>query len=359
MSLLLLAFALASSALRAQEAAPRLEPLGFAQFWYTHDFNRSGSKDQILAQRIRPGFTYAPRPDVRFFMLTEFGDGNPTTAGAGTLLDAHITWRPHPLLALRAGQDWYKFTLEGTWTLFEMPFILRSEAVDAVWLKLGRNGSFSYDRGLWAFGRTPDGRFGYAASVTGGAGLNKADDNPAKDLAARVFVEPRPWLHLGASSFRGASRVSPAAGPKLDLDEKAYAVELIQTFGSRARVIAEALWADYDGAAAPAVKASRPSGWYAAVGVKAAPRLEVLARYAEYRPDRRASDASLRSLTLGLTWTIRGFHNLRVNYVLRENDPGYAAAAGAAAPRDLLVAQWQVFFFPPDLEKSFLRPFAE
>ena len=53
-----------------------------------------------------------------------------------------MTYKFNEMLNVRVGQDWYKFSHEGTTIVPKQRFINRSEAVMEIWDTMGRNGYY-------------------------------------------------------------------------------------------------------------------------------------------------------------------------------------------------------------------------
>ena len=70
-----------------------------------------------------------------------------------------------------------------------------------------------------------------------------------------------------------------------------------------------------------AITTKHADGFYTTVGYKLTPKLHILARYDEFRPDKNFSDDKRREYTAGLNWYIKG-QGLKVmlNYVFCQND---------------------------------------
>jgi phosphate-selective porin len=67
------------------------------------------------------------------------------------------------------------------------------------------------------------------------------------------------------------------------------------------------------------------------------PKLQLVARYEAFDPDRNAGNDRYTATAMGVNWIFKGFTRLQLNYEFRDNE---------AVPRegDALVAQAQVLF---------------
>ena len=119
------------------------------------------------------------------------------------------------------------------------------------------------------------------------------------------------------------------------------------------RAVGEWVRGDYEPDAARGVARVRPDGFYATLGVRAHEDLEALVRYSFYDKDMGTLGDSIRTWTFGLTYTLKDFTNLKLNWMVR--DAGEAYSAGAK-PRNMLLAQVQVWFFPAPAVKKFQLP---
>jgi len=330
---------------------PNIRPCGFIHSWGRYDRTKGPNHgDHFDVARARFGLMGNFTPDLSYLLLTEWGKltyNDPTT-----LLDAWVNLRVNPAFNIKIGQTWYKFTRSGTEILPKIPFIYRPEVVDAIWLPMGRNGSYAYDRGIELWGNLKEGflPLGYAFSVTAGSGLDNFEDNGKKDLVGRFWVEPIKGLQLGVSGFSGYSRLDVASNLRnletKDLSEYAWATELAYS-NEHFRFIYEYLQALYEGYSDVRgseifhLATKKPRGWYAMFGVKPLPWIEIPVRYAWYEKDSTKSDTGLHSVTVGVTLFLKEgtLNNLKLNYIIRSAEANYGSK-----PRNMFAAQLQFVF---------------
>lgn len=62
-----------------------------------------------------------------------------------------------------------------------------------------------WDEGVKLWGKTPDGHFGYVASVTDGEGGLNRERNDSKQVTLKLTWDPSEWLHLSASALRSGT----------------------------------------------------------------------------------------------------------------------------------------------------------
>jgi hypothetical protein len=263
-------------------------------------------------------------PTVGYFVRFECGRPNCLLGNAEIILDID------PMLQVGVGQSKHLFTHESRLLNFFLPFVDRAEAFEAL-APLGRVGLAGRDLGIEVrgAGKQPI-SWGYGFQVVNGNGINRTDDNNSKDVVGRLWIEPVAGLELGASGWSGKEGVSP----KLDVGGwNLYAIYNFLEKRGPIRGGVEYMKQKFDNATGPATK---PEGWYAWVGYKVMPKLELLARYARFDQDSNAADKQLDSVTLGATYTFSGYTNLKVNYLFRDADKNYTTglvnATGAAIP---------------------------
>lgn len=349
----------------AAQGASTPQLFGFGQFWLTSPVGSPGAPQlSFNMARVRVGVRGQAAPRLSYFLLTEMGQlapRAPESRAGFALVDALLTYEVHPLLRVSAGQDYFRLGLEGSWLLPQLPFVLRSEAVDVFYLTLGRSGAYAYDSGLkiWGERTVPDATSaGYSVFVHNGTGLNAADDNDRKDVLARGWVRPvitgSPVLssiHLGASFFRGASEITQTDGGTAaaeDLDEWVLGVEALLPLriGSvQARVFGEYLTGEYQPSERlpNPVPRVRPEGWYLAAGVMPHPRLELLIRETRLDGDREQPESGAATTTVGLQSTFAAGASLKLNYLWRRPERAFRPV-GAGGADDLVVAQLQIVF---------------
>ncbi|MFH1339143.1 MAG: porin [Candidatus Omnitrophota bacterium] len=344
----ILAFCLAAESQEIKKV-PNIKLFGFSHIWARYDKTRGPNYgEDLTVARARVGLRGDLVSNINYTVLTEWG--RLTFNDPVTLLDAWVNFKVNPGLNIKIGQFWYMFTLSGTEILPKIPFIIRPEVIDGIWLPMGRKGSYGYDKGIEIRGNSEEGilPWGYIFSITTGTGLNKLEDNDKKDFAGRVWFEPLKGLRLGASGFRGWSRVEMTSDlgrmDKEDISEYAYGFEL--SYNQKYfRIISEYLKAHYDGflrqegAEIFSLSTQKPWGWYAMFGWKPLPNIEIPVRYAWYENDSTMSDTGLSTVTLGLTWYIKGDNNIKFNYYIRDPEQNYGSKLG-----NLIAVQAQVVF---------------
>ncbi len=115
------------------------------------------------------------------------------------LVDAMADWAPSAAAGIRFGQFKVPFGIENTLSAADLDMIATAPTVAK--LAPGQDiGASGRDIGLVFNGKAS--AFEYYLGVFNGAGINKADTNDQKDIAARLIVRPLSGLSLGAFPLR-------------------------------------------------------------------------------------------------------------------------------------------------------------
>jgi phosphate-selective porin OprO/OprP len=155
---------------------------------YGADTNHDGT-DAFLLRQVRLVFTGTLAGRFDFNITPDFGGGQTVLQDA--FLDARFT----PALRLRIGKFKTPFGLERLQSETTLAFMERALPTDIV---------PNRDLGLQLHGALAGGIAYYQVGLLDGVvdgGINDADANDAKDLAARVFLQP--FMKKAASLFRG------------------------------------------------------------------------------------------------------------------------------------------------------------
>jgi phosphate-selective porin OprO/OprP len=145
--------------------------------------------DQFLVRRVRPILTGTVAQYFDFYLMPDFGNG--TVVLQDAYIDVHFT----PLLRFRAGKLKSPFGLERLQSGQSLLFVERA---------LPNNLVPNRDVGLQVWGELGKGTITYQAAVLDGVtdgGSLDADTNDAKELVARVFVQP--WKTKYTSPLKG------------------------------------------------------------------------------------------------------------------------------------------------------------
>ena len=178
-------------------ASSALKISGFLQ---TLSTTQKAGSDGFSIRRARFGFAGGITKTLSF--KASF-DGVRTPIVVDVLAD----WTLSAAAGVRFGQFKVPFGIENTLSAADLDLI--STAPSVAKLAPGQDiGSTGRDIGLAFNGKALV--FEYFLGLFNGAGINKADTNDQKDIAARLIVRPLSGLWLGASLYDG--RYSAAAG---------------------------------------------------------------------------------------------------------------------------------------------------
>jgi len=265
---------------------------GYTQFLYNY---WDKGVDSFSIPRARLTLSGELLKNVRFRIQI---DGVKSPA----LIDANVDFLFNPAYGLRIGQYYVPMSMENNTSDAEMDTILRSQVVNA--LAPSRDiGSQGRDIGAMFMGRYSIAE--YYVGVFNGAGINKLDTNKAKDLAARLILNPMESLAIGGSFYSG--RNNPVQnGPDLTRDR----------FGL------EASWMPGDFSVKGEFISAKDdlvskSGWYLQGGYFVLrKKLQAIIKWDTYDKDRDASDDRTDLFTLGVNWFIWEKTKLMANYTL-------------------------------------------
>lgn len=264
------------------------------------------------------------------------------------LEDAEIRFRQLPQAELTVGQFKLPFSMENIASDKKLDFVERAEAVKAL--------APDRDIGLAVRGAFLDKRLGYAAAFVNGNGKNKkTNDNDQFLSVLRLEGAPLRNMRLGgadlsvvlggnvAASSDGEARADEIFGVKKALGTSSAGRRLVGGADFSARAGRASLKMEFIAAQfKPVNRALREieaAGFYVQGGWFLKARLQAVARYETYDPDRRIdSEKDLRWTTLGLNWFIRG-HDLRLqgNYIFKKED-------GPAVRDDSFLVMLQLLF---------------
>ncbi len=276
----------------AVTAGRSLQLSGYAQFLYVYYEN---GIDSFSIPRARITLAGTLVKNLKFRLQV---DGVRSPA----LIDAMLDYQFKPYLGLRVGQYYVPFSLENTTSDSDLDTILRSQAVIA--LAPSRDiGSQGRDIGAMLTGKYSI--VEYYAGIFNGAGINKLDTNKNKDLSARVILHPVKALAVGGSVYDGKYSASQGLTP---VRRNKAGLEGMLTLGAIC-LKSEFISAEDD--------RTSKSGWYLQGTYDILPRkLQAVAKWDSYDPNRDLSADRSDLLTLGGTWFIWEKTKLMVNYSL-------------------------------------------
>jgi len=289
-------------------------------------YSDTSPKLNFQINKARFGLNAKATDKLGLFAIMEMGKVSPTGSYSASLLDAYVWYDYSDFFRIRLGRDWYKFGWEYTQPIPTLPFINFAESMAYILDTMGRNGFYGYDTGLWIFGVGKILNFpvGYNFSLTNGSGLNMEEDNDFKDVTLRVYFRPLGKIHFGASYFKGYSLVE-----KDNLGEYIYDFEF-RYLGEIITIGSEYIYSRYMGSSE--ITKVEKSGYYLYVDYKILNNINLLARYEDTNSLYNINE-NVKFYTIGVTYTIKKLNNIKVNYVMNDNDlPDY------------LIVQFQSFF---------------
>lgn len=286
---------------------------GYTQFLYNY-FDKG--IDSFSIPRARLTLSGGLVKNVRFKIQI---DGVKSPA----LIDAMLDVQFKSYLGLRVGQYYVPFSLENTTSDSDLDVINRSQVVNA--LAPGRDiGSQGRDIGAMLMGKYSI--VEYYAGVFNGAGINRLDTNKNKDVSARVILRPIKNLAVGGSVYDG--RYSSTQGAAAVTRNKA-GLEAMLTVGGLC-VKGEFIGAKDD-------RISK-SGWYVQGSYDFLPkRIQAVARWDTFDPNRDLSENRLDTLLVGGTWFIWEKTKLMLNYSVFRTE-------GQGTTNQSLAVQFQAAF---------------
>lgn len=245
-------------------------------------------------------------------------------AGASVkVLDATIGYKlkPDTNLKLTAGQFKIPFSLENLTSSPKLETINRSQAVEALAARgkdvIGNHNGRDVGLQLSGSWLPKEDKFllDYALGVFNGSGINAADANNRKDVAARVLYHAPKGLDLGLSFYDG-NGVFGKTPKSQNRDRLGFEAAYTQVFPS-----SKTLSVKGEYISAKDGNTSR-NGWYLQVGYFFKPkRLQGVLKYDVYEPDTNKNNDETTVLTLGANWTYNKWAFLQVN-IEQKNEKG-------------------------------------
>lgn len=307
-SIFLLALALPALGLMAaaqdKAAAPAVtaaEPLKISGYSQILSTTQSAGVDGLSVRRVRLALTGEISKTIKIKAEID-------ALKSPALIDAQIDWTPSAAAGLRIGQFKVPFSLENMTSTADLDWINLAQAVSK--LVPGQdNSSNGRDIGLALTGKAS--LFEYYLGVFNGAGINKADTNDQKDIAARLVVRPLSGLALGASFYNGRHSATAGAVP-IARDRAGFEAAWVSpTLSLKAELIRAA------------DAAIHKQGWYAQAGYFVLPKkIQALIRFDSLDVNRDKATDRVDVAAAGLTWFIVGKTKVQVNYEHTRNEAG-------------------------------------
>lgn len=182
--------------------SPLLEINGYGMLLYQYD------KENLVRQNLstRAIFLWGTgyiNPKLSYQVMLELS--------SPTLFEYYLEWSPTPELTFRGGQFKVPFTLESSISLTRLESIFNSRTISALAgmatdISIA-NGAGGRDIGIQASGgvikKQQRHLLRYAAGIFQGSGVNTADNNNHKDVAAMICLEPITGWRISSSIYSG------------------------------------------------------------------------------------------------------------------------------------------------------------
>ncbi|MHB0998769.1 MAG: porin [Armatimonadota bacterium] len=318
---------------------------GYVQTRYSSS-PQEGTFDSLEARRVRLSLGGDVTPNADFKVQVDFAgsrkglksaklgnDGSLSTSSANfakpLLLDAVFGYKLPKNNKLSIGQFKIPFGLENLTSSTNLDTINRSQVTET--LVPGRDtGNQGRDVGIQINGNrelNEDGskQIEYALGVFNGGGINTADDNSRKDIAARAVWKPGiDGLSVGLAAYNGALGADHSAHTRTG-------TELVYNLNPWA-FKSEYIWGK-DGSV-------KKKGWYATAVRQITDTTQAVVRYDVLNPNTSSvDDNSTNSLTLGFNKFLNkdGYSRWQLNYEIKNEK-------GPAISNNLLTAQFQAGF---------------
>ncbi|MEO6849825.1 MAG: porin [Mucilaginibacter sp.] len=259
-------------------------------------------------------------------------------AASTKLLDAYTSYKIANFLKFTAGQFKIPFSYESLTSDSQLEFIDRSQVVevlagrskDVIGQQNGRDigaqisGSFAKVNDLYLFD--------YTFGVFNGAGYDvTTDNNNQKDIVARLGVHPIKGLDFGASLYKGND--IPAATTKVP----SPVTQVRNRYGFDGRYVTGrfSVTLEYAHGTDGAIN---KDGWYAQAGYFVLPKLQVVAKYDTYDPNKVIATDRSKIYIGGINYVFNSWTKLAVDYLDKRED------TATQLKNNLFEAQLQIAF---------------
>lgn len=243
---------------------------------------------------IATGFSYK--------IQGEFRTGNALRGASVSLTDAYIRYS-HQAVGVQVGQFKTPFTWEYLTSIADIETLDRSTVVDSLAPKRDIGVMADYQAGKYVL---------FSAGVFNGEGINTTSNKDSTVLGVvRAAIKPIPSITIGVNAARW--------------------------FGDSLRYGVDVSWADtrflargeYIGGARDSLDAKDDWGWYGVVGFKPTPKVQLIAKYEDFRREVISPQFKNRAYSIGInTFPVIPTVRLSAFYVSRKvGDPGIRKGA--------------------------------
>ena len=307
-----------------------LQISGLVQARY-QGFQQSGVNNAFDLHRARLDAKGNITDQWSYEVYTEF-------AGTTKLLDAYTAYKIADFLKFQAGQFKVPLTYESLVSDSQLDFIDRSQVVEAL---AGRSKDVTGNQNGRDIGIQVSGSFAkidnrylfdYTFGVFNGAGYDvTTDNNNHKDIAARLGIHPLKGLDFGGSLYEGED--IPLATTKVPNPvtqaRNRYGVDGHYITGPFS-VTAEYLHGT-DGSI-------KKDGWYAQAGYFVLPKLQLVAKYDTYDPNKIVTTDRSTIYYGGFNYVFNSWTKLAVDYLYKREQ------TTVQVKNNIIEAQLQIAF---------------
>ncbi len=242
-------------------------------------------------------------------------------AGTPKILDAYAEVKLNDYFRFTVGQAKIPLSFENLTSSYKLDLADWSQVVDALVARgtdaLGnQNGR---DLGIQLGGTLIKQESGslldYGLGIFNGGGINAADKNDSKDLAARLVIHPIAGLDLGASLYNGRRYVPEqttggVTTPSRNVDRDRYGFELVYNY-KNLNVEGEYIHGTDD--------TIDREGYYLKAGYYFIPKkFQLVAKYDFYDPDSDVAGNASTWYVLGGNYYFTGNVKLQLNYTIKQ-----------------------------------------
>jgi len=301
---------------------------GYAQARFQSQ-QEAGKKDGFDIRRARLDFKGAISEKWDYRLQLEF-------ATSPKILDAMLTYKWADYLKISAGQFKVPFSMENLAGSNKLESIDRSQVVEAMSARskdlIGNHNGRDLGVQLWgsALKINDLNLLDYAVGVFNGEGINVADSNEKKDVAARLLFHPFKGFDIGGSYYDGVDwRKAGTPATAKDRVRKRYGFEISYLWNNLS-LKGEYIKGQDD--------ETDRSGWYMQAGYYFVPKkFQAVLKYDTYDKDLDKADNITNNYICCLNYMFNDFTRIQAAYTYRQEE-------GGQVNNDIIALQLQVGF---------------
>ena len=253
-------------------------------------------------------------------------------AGTPKLIDAYAELKLNDYFNFTIGQAKIPFSLENLASSNKLELIDRSQAVEALVARgkdvggnqNGRDIGIQVGGTVLKLGDRPV--VDYKLGIFNGSGINAADKNENKDIAARLIVHPVQGLDISGAWYNGSVYGSDT---KKTVNRDRYGFDLGYTYNNLA-LRSEYIHGTDD--------QKDRDGYYIMAGYSfLQKKAQLLAKYDFYDADKSTSDDASIWIVLGANYNLNPNTRLQLNYSIKQEE-------GTSVDNNFLALQFQIGF---------------